>query len=96
MVLGTSGSGVIEICKPTPREPTEVPSRKTGPLVFVVPSIVTGSVIAGRFVAGAIAGLRAGRSKVIWSTAVALGVALASRIACRSDPDPESFVFVTM
>ena len=61
---------------------------------WVVPSIVTGSVISGRADAG----------EMVWTPAPGIantmmsapGFALASRIAWRSDPAPLSAVLVTV
>ena len=80
-----------------PAAPTALPSISTigRPLdpAWVVPAMVTGSEIVGRGVSGRIVlGPGAGMAKVIVS---APGFALASRIAWRNEPVPESLVFRT-
>src|SRR5437870_225285 len=60
---------------------------------WVVPSIVTGSVIVGRADVGAIVYLGPERLKTIMS---APALALASRMACLSEPGPLSLVLVTV
>ena len=61
---------------------------------WVVPSIVTGLVAAGRELCGAMEyGPAPGMLKTITSGTVSL---LASRIACRKEPAPLSFVLVTV
>src|SRR5215467_8232089 len=62
--------------------------------VWVVPSMVTGSVIEGNGEAGLIVyGFVPGILKLITS---APGVLFASMIACRKEPAPESLVFMTV
>src|SRR5262245_64974335 len=63
-------------------------------LVWVVPSMVTGSLMEGRAVSGVIVyGFEPAIRKAIMS---APGLLLASIIACRNEPEPESVVFVTV
>ena len=63
--------------------------------VCVLPSMITGSVIAGNGDAGAIVwGPGPGMANAM--TPSAPDAAFASRIACRSEPGPLSLVFVTV
>jgi len=59
----------------------------------VVPSITTGSVISGKGEVGRMEGTVLGIEKWISSRP---GLALASRMACRSEPDPALLEFETI